>query len=60
MDPNASLREIRALFERLDDCPGVGDVLATVEEIQERFDALDGRLSKGGMLPDAWQRAYSR
>lgn len=53
MDPNMTLHELRELC---------GEALAEsgnkradlVDEIAERFDALDQWLSRGGFVPSAW------
>jgi hypothetical protein len=55
MDPNAVLARLRALFRGLDDGSSYDDALATIEEAQQSFEALDGWLSKGGFLPEAWR-----
>ena len=51
MDPNTTLHELRELVARVQG--GLGRV--EPEEFAERFDALDGWMSKGGFVPDAWR-----
>lgn len=60
MDPNATLicarnmvRAIFAGYERTN--PNSPDV-----QLAEAFDALDGWLRRGGVLPDDWQRKRKR
>lgn len=52
MDPNECLNRIRALvltFRESDDSEG--------SALAEHIEALDGWLSSGGFLPQAWERA---
>jgi hypothetical protein len=56
MDPNETLKQLRELIQ----VPQYGPSLTAFDRA-ERFDllvdyieALDGWLSKGGFLPDAW------
>lgn len=53
MDPNATLREIRELSERVSEWPKE----SLADELIEKFDALDAWLQSGGFLPDAWRMA---
>lgn len=57
MDPDAALRvareRARELLERGADASSL-DVANAADELAEAFDALDGWLSRGGFLPDAW------
>ena len=54
MDPDAALKEMRALVEEVlnDDDPSED----SAERMSELFDGLDGWISKGGFLPQDWQR----
>lgn len=54
MDPNAALADIRDLLTALDADPKRH---FAVEELNEKFTALDGWLSKGGFLPREWEKA---
>lgn len=51
MDPNVALREIRLLI-RQHRLIGLND--NGFGQLVDRFEALDGWLSKGGFLPDEW------
>jgi hypothetical protein len=57
MDPNAALENARvailSLAEPTDDDDEAWDM---VQQLTDAFEALDGWLTKGGFLPDAWQR----
>jgi hypothetical protein len=55
MDPNATLREIRRI---LADTIAPGDSFLTainLEDLTVNVKALDTWLSRGGILPNAWQ-----
>jgi hypothetical protein len=55
MDPNEALKNVREMSRRLNADEfevDSGDAMALVEA----FEALDGWLSNGGFLPDAWKR----
>lgn len=52
MDPNITLHELRELVALF--LAGEGDGTAG-QEMAEKFDALDGWMSKGGFAPDAWK-----
>jgi hypothetical protein len=52
MDPDETLRALRAELHAVHVQGGVGD--AHGNRIVELFYALDGWLSSGGFLPDAW------
>jgi hypothetical protein len=52
MDPNATLAGLRELVERVQN--GTGRVDA--DEFAEKFEALDGWITKGGFLPADWSR----
>lgn len=45
MDPNATLTELRDMIQGTED-----------PDLIEKFEALDGWLSKGGFLPRDWDR----
>ena len=55
MDPNAALATIRRLIDLYakDAVLDQDDASALVESVE----GLDGWLSKGGFLPEAWSRA---
>lgn len=60
MDPNITLHELRELTARAlaaRDLLGgePGPVERMLHEVAEKFDALDGWMSKGGFAPDAWR-----
>lgn len=59
MDPNAALAEIRRLIDNLkfqiEPDTGLVD-LDDASELIDRFEGLDGWLSKGGFLPADWER----
>ena len=55
MDPNATLETIRRLTKAILDGDGNAEELA--EELAEACEALDGWLTRGGFLPDAWHQA---
>lgn len=52
MDPNATLEHIRYLVPTLldEEDPDPQDVI----ELAEHVEALDNWMSKGGLVPDAW------
>lgn len=57
MDPNVTLAALRALMRKLN-----GDVQCGIEVDPEdvacafdRWESLDGWLSRGGFLPDEWE-----
>lgn len=58
MDPNATLKEIRNLQAEVTRRRLAGGstyhIADLLSAIAERCEALDGWLSKGGFLPDAW------
>jgi hypothetical protein len=49
MDPNATLEQIRVLLV-------FGDNEAVADELAELVSSLDEWLSKGGFLPQEWER----
>lgn len=57
MDPNVALEEIRRLIETCLDSsvPTKPTPKEAFLELAELVDGLDGWLSKGGFLPDAWE-----
>lgn len=52
MDPNATLREIRELIKVW--TPRSGLDPEDCHQLVQLIEALDGWISKGGFLPDAW------
>ena len=57
MDPNTALAEIPVLIAKT-----YTDEGATLDDgcrLYDLVEALDGWLTQGGFLPDAWQRAAS-
>jgi len=56
MDPNETLRVLRLTIAqmRVDEHPDIRR--AHADEIAEYFEALDEEMSRGGSLPEAWQR----
>lgn len=54
MDPSATLTEIRRLVaEGMDGSDA--ELFDRMSELLDSFDGLDGWLSRGGFLPEAWQ-----
>jgi hypothetical protein len=61
MDPNAALTNLRAAqvaFQQLADGGDYseGELLDAGIELADAVEVLDGWLSRGGFLPDAWKR----
>ena len=57
MDPDTALenaREALAVYARRYRDKGTG--LSEADDLADAFEALDGWLSRGGFLPDAWKR----
>jgi hypothetical protein len=55
MDPNKALEDAREAVEVLNaDTSTAARVMDAYEKLHASFEALDGWLSKGGFLPDAW------
>lgn len=58
MDPNDTLRMIRAYVKRIQDWeagkPGDEDIPALASALAEYAEAMDEWLSKGGFPPSAW------
>lgn len=57
MDPNETLRRLRRLQEKFQTGGRMENSRDLADEMAELFEALDGWLSKGGFLPDAWKQA---
>lgn len=55
MDPNECLAELRDYIQSEKTLSENGDAWEYVDEIIDRFEALDDWLSKGGFLPSAWR-----
>jgi hypothetical protein len=59
MDPNEALKNARHAgldLRRERDGGNCEDIHTAADDLAEAFEALDGWLSKGGFLPDAWKR----
>ncbi len=58
MDPTANLAEQRRIVARFIDGPADGHETASSDHARlcELVEALDEWLSRGGFLPDQWQR----
>lgn len=58
MDPNATLMELRALAQaHMDEGPEeTGLDVADAVRMAELVQALDEWITRGGFLPDAWQK----
>lgn len=60
MDPNETLTQLRELFAAVNpdglDARTYYVVGMEVERARDLFEALDGWLTSGGFLPDAWRR----
>lgn len=57
MDPNETLRRLRQLVDELEPAsedPEPGEYYRIASEATVLFDALDGWLSRGGLLPRDW------
>jgi hypothetical protein len=52
MDPNATLREIRAIVKGADEDGCLGSIEQA--RLVDLWEALDGWLSNGGFLPKDW------
>jgi len=58
MDPDATLREMRAIADRVrQEDVGDAEYDSVINRLVELFDALDGWMCKGGALPVQW-KAY--
>ena len=55
MDPNATLKKIRELAQRL-----LWDTESPAGELAERIEALDTWICKGGFLPTDWENHTNR
>lgn len=61
MDPNKTLDEVRGLvFDILYLDHDQHDYLAAMEDLASKVEDLDEWLSRGGFLPDVWQRSRAR
>ncbi len=56
MDPNATLARMREISTAIDNAGSDEYLAALATELRELTDAMDQWLSKGGALPEAWQR----
>jgi len=56
MDINAALIRMRELGKAVDNCDATdrGKMADLLVDMAVVFEAIDGWLSKGGFLPDAW------
>ena len=54
MDPNEALKNARAALAMIRARP-ISTEDGAYEQFTDAFEALDGWLSKGGFLPDAWE-----
>lgn len=58
MDIDQCLKMLRAMGEKFDNPSFTGEERAEMaDEFAAQFDALDRWLSRGGFLPDVWNRA---
>jgi len=57
MDPNETLRRMQEMAERVVRAADVGSDVDEDDacDLADAVQALDGWLSKGGFLPDAWR-----
>ena len=58
MDPNEALKNLRQAYSDWEDNYGTdgANAIDAGERMRDAAEALDGWLSKGGFLPDAWAR----
>ena len=57
MDPNEALRLARGVVEKFHQPDDDSETdLEDLRRLVEAFDALDGWLSRGGFLPEEWER----
>lgn len=56
MDPNANLEELRELAQNTLADDSADDLPEKAAHLAELFVALDEWLTKGGFLPQAWER----
>lgn len=54
MDPNETLNDLRIMTRSV--LNNGAESTSVVDDMAELFEALDDWLSKGGFLPDVWQR----
>lgn len=59
MDPNETLRQIRAYAKQMREDTDPGVLRAHALDLAESVEALDEWLIRGGFLPDAWKRVTS-
>lgn len=57
MDPNQTLKEIRALVREIFNTDDPARELLAGQELAEKIEALDRWLEGGGFLPTGWQAA---
>jgi hypothetical protein len=57
MDPNEILARLREALSDYRNSDGSESIWTALESVAELFEALDGWLSRGGFLPDAWQQS---
>ena len=65
MDPNATLAQLRelsklALPDDEDLADAFYDATDRLAELANLFEALDGWIMKGGVLPKEWAQAYAQ
>lgn len=58
MDPNEALRMLRGAYSRWEDTVGAhtGEHIDAASDLRDAAIALDEWLSRGGFLPEDWQR----
>lgn len=56
MDPDKCLEELRDLLCEINDTWRFHENSPMVEDVLDRFTALDGWLSEGGYLPKGWRQ----
>jgi hypothetical protein len=56
MDPNAALQLCRRVTRLVLNEPDHNDTTQLAMELAEGFDALDQWISKGGFLPEGWEK----
>lgn len=59
MDPNANLAEQRRIIAKILAEPGFLAKVGLCNDLAELAQALDGWISAGGFLPDAWAVAFT-
>lgn len=58
MDPNETLKIIRAERQRMSTTTNEEDYRIAAAALHDAIGDLDEWLSRGGFLPDAWQRGH--